>query len=191
MGGWTGRPGPRKASPTAVPERPYNPILAGQLFRVLDANREYLDPWIGLPRRPPTVEACRNYLIEQADRQRRGRLVGGTIIYRDEIVGDARFATPHWADSGHAVGLAYWIAEGAQGRGIVSRVCRELVTLAWATSGIKRVEISTAVHNKRSRRLAERLGFQLDGILRNEMKHGDDIYDLAVYSTLAHEWLGR
>ena len=93
-----------------------------------------------------------------------------------------------WDYAGHAVGLTYWVAEGFQGRGIVTRACRELVTRAFATPGVRRVEVSVATHNHRSRRLAERLGFQLEGVLRSELKQGDDICDLAVYSLLAHEW---
>jgi len=166
----------------------YDPSLALRLFRILDANREHLDPWMELPRLAPTVASYRNYLVELEDRQRKGQVVGGTIIYKGEIVGDARLDGYDWDYAGHAVGLTYWVAEGFQGRGIVTRACRELVTRAFATPGVRRVEVSVATHNHRSRRLAERLGFQLEGVLRSELKQGDDICDLAVYSLLAHEW---
>jgi len=169
--------------------RRYDPRNAEQLFALLDANRAYLEPWVGVPRRAPDVPSYRKLLVDLERRQRAGEIVGGSIMYGGQFVGDARFDGNDWGNAGHAVGIAYWIGEEFQGQGIVTRSCKTLVGLAFGTPGIERVEISSAAENARSRRLAERLGFQLEGILRAELKRGDDLHDLAVYSMLRHEWL--
>jgi RimJ/RimL family protein N-acetyltransferase len=51
------------------------------------------------------------------------------------------------------------------------------------------VEFRTHRFNVQSRRAIERLGAQLDGILRSHMRMADGtIRDTAVYSIVAHEW---
>jgi ribosomal-protein-serine acetyltransferase len=49
------------------------------------------------------------------------------------------------------------------------------------------VEIRTDIENRRSRALAERLGFQYEGVLRQAYWVGDRYSDDAVYSMLAAE----
>ena len=104
--------------------RPYGPLNADPLFVALDANRAYLNRWIGMARRVPDVASCRNLLSDLEERQRKGEVVGGSIIYRGEFVGDARYDGNDWNNAGHAVGIAYWIAEERQGQGIVTRACQ-------------------------------------------------------------------
>ncbi|MDP6822104.1 MAG: GNAT family protein [Dehalococcoidia bacterium] len=171
--------------------RPYTPEHAELLSPLLEANRAYLEPWVRLPGLVADVESYRNVLSELQERQSRGEVGGGSIVYRGELVGDVNFDGGFWASTGHAVGISYWITEKFQGRGIVTRACERVVTLAFETPGIAKVELSAAAHNKRSRRIIERLGFRLDGVLRSELKRRDDLHDLAVYSMLRPEWLAR
>ncbi len=55
-----------------------------------------------------------------------------------------------------------------------------LMNLAFETPGIERVEISAAAENERSRRLVERPGFRLEGILQNELKRREVLHGRAV-----------
>lgn len=51
--------------------------------------------------------------------------------------------------------------------------------------GIARAEIRTSVENRRSRAVAERLGFAHEGTLRSALPVGDRRHDLAVYGLVA------
>jgi ribosomal-protein-serine acetyltransferase len=54
--------------------------------------------------------------------------------------------------------------------------------------GMNRVEVRAGVENLRSRRVAERLGFSLEGVMRQAERLGDRFIDHAVYAILASEW---
>ncbi|MBC8170995.1 MAG: GNAT family N-acetyltransferase, partial [Anaerolineae bacterium] len=53
---------------------------------------------------------------------------------------------------------------------------------------LHRVVIRCAAGNTRSRAIPERLGFKLDGIMRDEICIRGQYHDHVVYSLLAHEW---
>jgi len=77
--------------------------------------------------------------------------------------------------------LGYWIDEGFEGRGLVTRGVRAVVRHLAEERGIRRFEIRTAVHNERSRAVAERTGFALEGVLTGAFRVGAERYDAALY----------
>ncbi|MDR4191123.1 GNAT family N-acetyltransferase, partial [Bacillus pseudomycoides] len=50
------------------------------------------------------------------------------------------------------------------------------------------IEIRWGVENQNSRAIPGRLGFKLDGVMRDEEWVYDHFHDLTVYSLLASEW---
>jgi ribosomal-protein-serine acetyltransferase len=51
-----------------------------------------------------------------------------------------------------------------------------------------RVEIRADVENRRSRAIPERLGFELEGVLRQAQRLGETYRDQVVYAVLARDW---
>ena len=84
--------------------------------------------------------------------------------------------------------IGYWIDQDHEARGIITRCCRDLIEYLFGTMELKRVQINCAIENVRSRAVPERLGFTLEGKLRqNEiLKHKS--VDWAVYGLLKSEW---
>src|SRR5207248_5553291 len=61
--------------------------------------------------------------------------------------------------------VGYWIDAEYEGRGITSRSARALINSVFDELSLTRIELRTSVENKRSRAVAERLGFAYQGIL--------------------------
>lgn len=86
------------------------------------------------------------------------------------------------------VEIGYWIAAEFSGQGLVTSACRALIQHAFEEWCLHRVEIHCATTNKKSCRVAERLGFQLEGVLREAQIVGARCLDLNAYGLLASEW---
>lgn len=89
-----------------------------------------------------------------------GRLVGGTGVHRvrPEVPGCE---------------IGYWVRTGEGGKGYVTEAVRALVDLLWKTTPVRRIEMRMHSENVRSRGVPERLGFELEGILRADSRHVD------------------
>ena len=82
-----------------------------------------------------------------------------------------------------------WICRSAQRTALNTQCKRLLLAHAFETLGCIAVEFRTHRLNTQSRRAIERLGAQLDGILRSHQVGPDGaLRDTAVYSITAAEW---
>jgi ribosomal-protein-serine acetyltransferase len=87
------------------------------------------------------------------------------------------------------VGIGYFIGAAYQGRGIATMAVRAIVAYCFDTLNLNRIELRCAASNRRSARVAERLGFVREGILR-QAEYLDGVYvDLYVYGLLREEYM--
>ena len=86
--------------------------------------------------------------------------------------------------------MGYWLDGEHEGRGIAGRAVAALVRASFRERRLARIELRTAVDNRRSQALAERLGFHREGVLRNAQAFADRRVDMALYAVLAREWRG-
>jgi RimJ/RimL family protein N-acetyltransferase len=80
--------------------------------------------------------------------------------------------------------IGYMVAEAARGRGVAGRALRLITDWALGDLGLQRIELLIAVDNAGSIRVAERVGYRRDGLLRSVHLKGDRRADMLVYSLL-------
>jgi RimJ/RimL family protein N-acetyltransferase len=80
--------------------------------------------------------------------------------------------------------IGYITAPEARGRGIGRRMLRLITEWALADLELERVELRIDVANPASAKMAERVGFQNEGTLRNVYFKDDRRIDLMIYSCL-------
>jgi RimJ/RimL family protein N-acetyltransferase len=84
--------------------------------------------------------------------------------------------------------MGYWIAAADRGRGVCSRALRLLTRHALDDLEVQRVDLITDPDNVASQRVAEKVGFQCEGVLRAHLRHPDGrIRDSVMYSLLPGE----
>jgi ribosomal-protein-serine acetyltransferase len=155
---------------------------AEELYELVEANRERLNPWMPWPEHTRGVEEQRTWIAQHLEDTEGlgidlgGRLVGGAGL----DVGPFRIMAE----------IGYWIDGAHEGEGLVTRAVVALTDLAFRHVGVHRLVIRAGVGNARSRAIPERLGFTYEGVLRGEGKGsaGYGFHDLAIYSMLEDEW---
>ena len=100
----------------------------------------------------------------------------------ERVVGVIGLHTTRWTHRRTAIG--YWIAGSFEGRGVVTRCVRSLVERLHAR-GMHRLEIHVAVDNDRSRTVATRCGFTLEGVCRGAEWIDGRAIDHAVFAHIA------
>lgn len=83
--------------------------------------------------------------------------------------------------------LGYWMRSDAVGQGLTTAATRLVARFGFEVLGLKRLEILAVPHNLASRRVAEKLGAKLEGILRNRLDFRGETRDAACYSLLPGE----
>lgn len=82
--------------------------------------------------------------------------------------------------------VGYWVRTSETGKGFASEGVTALTVWALDILGAKRVELVTDERNLGSRRVAERCGFNLEGIVRNSMQSPDGaLRSSCIYAKLA------
>jgi ribosomal-protein-serine acetyltransferase len=123
-----------------------------------------------------------------AEQRLRGVTAAYLVLDRARIAGMVGLHEIDW--SNRNLMLGYWLAPEAQGRGLITRGCERLLELAFGAWKLERAVIRVAVGNRRSAKVAHRLGFALEGIERHGQWLNGRFVDLEVYSLLRGDWGG-
>ncbi|WP_440026369.1 GNAT family N-acetyltransferase [Chromobacterium amazonense] len=79
----------------------------------------------------------------------------------------------------------YWVHRNWQGQGLITEAVSTICDFAFTQLKLRRISCLADIHNLDSRRVAERAGFQLEGILRNERIAPDgSLRDTALYALI-------
>ncbi|WP_028182965.1 GNAT family N-acetyltransferase [Salinispora arenicola] len=79
-----------------------------------------------------------------------------------------------------------WTVPAARGRGIATQAVSRLVEWGFAEDGLHRIELCHAAGNVASCRIAERVAFTLEGVLRESYRYGDGrLHDEHLHARLA------
>ncbi|MBP1157401.1 MULTISPECIES: GNAT family protein [unclassified Paenibacillus] len=158
------------------------------MFRLTNANRSYLREWMAWIDSTKSSQDSRSFIESARTRWSKGEGITAGILFRGELCG----TIDHHALSrlNRHTSIGYWLGESYQGRGIMTRACRAMVSYAFDELGLglHRVEIRAGVDNLKSRAVPERLGFTFEGVARGGQRLYGRYIDLAVYGILAEEW---
>jgi ribosomal-protein-serine acetyltransferase len=159
---------------------------AETLFALVDANRAYLREWLPWLDENRDAEASRAFIRSclQQFADNKGYQAG--VWVEGELAG---MLGHHAIDRANRTAMiGYWLAAGYQGRGIMTRACRALVDQAFDELGMNRVVIRCGTGNARSCAIPRRLGFTLEGVMRQSEWLYDHFVDHNVYAMLAEDW---
>ncbi len=152
------------------------------IFRAIDANRDRLRPYMQWEQATRSVDDVRAF-IERSLASTTDEDANG-IWVAEEFAGNVGLRVdPEEMSTGE---IGYWNVRSFEGRGLITEACRRFVEHGFHVRMLHRIEIHAAADNLRSRAVAERLGFTLEGTMRDGHRMPDDTYvDQVVYGLLA------
>ena len=160
---------------------------AQRVTELIVRNQPRLARWEPWAEQPQTVDGTRAYIRASLEDFIRGRQVS-TIIALDggrTFIGRCGLRINPYAGSAD---VGYWVDGAYEGRGLVRRATQALVDLAFGELAMNKVDLRTSIDNTRSRGLAERLGFRLEGTLPGGLRFVNRNDDVALYSVGGTDW---
>lgn len=155
-------------------------------FQLTDDNRLHLQQWLPWLHTTTCVEHTKQFISFCVESMEKNESLHTVIIFRGEIVGISGYNSINWSNRTASIG--YWLAENAQGHGIMTKVVQALTDYAIFHVNLNKVEIRAATRNTKSRSIPKRLGFKEEGTLRQAEWLYDHFVDHVVYGVLATEW---
>jgi RimJ/RimL family protein N-acetyltransferase len=181
--------------PAPIPIRCPNPALADGAIMLRPWHDADLEPMVAICRDPdvarftrvpePYTEAdARTWLAAQAGRRRAGEGLALAIVERGAALPVGTVGVRVDTDDREVAEFGYSVAPWARGRGLATAAVRILAAWTLREWRLARLQLTTHVDNVASQRVAERAGFQREGVLRSwaEIKGGR--VDLVMYSLL-------
>lgn len=163
------------------------PEDAAAVHAAVHASLPELRPWMIWAQKPDDLPATAENLQAAAARYA-AREELRLLVWNaagTQLVGSSGFHALDWRVPKGEIG--YWIATPHTGQGHAQEVAGALTTFGLDTLGLRRVEIRCDSANERSARIARKLGYSLDGTLRNNAVAADDpaqLRDTLVFSAV-------
>lgn len=111
---------------------------------------------------------------------------GFTIFHHGEVAGS--IALMNYEALFHVAEIGYWIRSDLAGRGLGVEAARAVCEFGFDNIGLHRIELRAWTENPASVRIAEKLGFTREGLLREAGWAQAGYQDMYIYGLLASEW---
>jgi RimJ/RimL family protein N-acetyltransferase len=122
--------------------------------------------WIPVIPRPYTADDARAFVLREVPDVGTHQFA---IAASERVVGSIGMKVNDFR-TGH---IGYWCASEARGRGVTTRALRLLCKHSFEELELERLELITDPDNRASQRVAEKVGFQREGVLRSHLLHPD------------------
>lgn len=162
---------------------------AAELYRAVRENLDELKMWMPWATDDYSLESAREFIRGNLSEFATTGAFGTSVVLDGKIVGIISFH--HLDATNKSAHLGYWLAKSAQGKGLITRCSRVLIEYLFEEMNLNRVQVNCNTVNTKSRAIPERLGFQLEGVLRQVEFFNERWGDWAVYAMLRADWKKR
>ena len=137
---------------------------------------ETLARWVPVPV-PYTAEHARDFVATRPDAWADGRTGEMTWTVTDATDGHLLAMVGLHARDAAMREIGYWTAPWARGQGVMTAAARLACRFGFDVLGLARIEWWAGVGNEGSKRVAEKLGFTIEGTCRSRLSHREDRLD--------------
>lgn len=167
--------------------RTYSPEDAAELFRTVDANRSHLRRWLTWVDATRQEEHSLSFILHARQEQEEQRSLSLGIFRQGQLIGGIGMTA--WNHPLRKAEIGYWLIKEAEGQGIAQQCARHFIKFLFENLELNKLEIHHLPGNTRSAKVAQALGFRIEGLLRDSFLVNGSFQDLVVTGLLRREWL--
>ncbi len=162
---------------------------ANELNELIEKNFCHIKKWSVWLKDDRSIENTHAFIKRNQTQfaENEGFAVG--IWFAGKMAGQIEYNYIDWNNRKTEIG--FWLGEVFQGKGLVTKSCRVLIDYAFNRLKLNRVEMQCGAENIKSRKIAEKLGFREEGIIRQSAWLHDRFVDFVIYGMLVSEWKNK
>jgi ribosomal-protein-serine acetyltransferase len=165
--------------------RLYESHDAEKLNALIEENKSHLKKWSAWLKDDRSIENTYAFIERNLKQFAANEGFALGIWFEGEMAGQIEYNYLDWKNRKTEIG--FWLGESFQGNGIVTKSCNVLIDYAFDELKLNRVEMHCGAENVKSRKIAEKLGFREEGIIRQSGWLHDRFVDFVIYGLLASD----
>ena len=166
--------------------RSFQPDDALALFKAVDESRTHLRPWLRWVDATTKLEHIQQFIQRTQVQLNNQEALELGIVYNRKIIGG--IGMHEWNHYLKKAQIGYWVSRDFEGKGIIHRSLTYFIDFLFAKPGLNKIEIQFMPANTRSASVAERLGFTIEGVIRQSYFMNGKLEDLVITGLLKSEW---
>ena len=166
--------------------RSYEPNDAQDLFNAVNNSRAHLHPWLDWVDKTTKPEHSLQFIQQSLHQLHTQEGLALGIFVDKKIIGAV--GMHKWEQPVKKAQIGYWISKENEGKGIMLRCLSRFVDFLFDKIGLNKIEIHFVPDNTRSAKVAERLGFKLEGVIRQSCLRNGVPEDIVIAGLLKDEW---
>jgi ribosomal-protein-serine acetyltransferase len=166
--------------------RTYEAEDARLLFNLINDNRQHLNPWLVWVSSTTKEEHSLQFIQDASEQLRSQQGLALGIFYDNILIGG--IGMHNWDHPTKRAQIGYWISKPYEGKSIVHKCLRAFIDYLFTKTGLNKIEIHFVPANTRSAKVAEKLGFKIEGIIRQSTMRNGMPEDIVITGLLKSEW---
>ena len=159
---------------------------AATVFALVDRERQYLREWLPWVDATQSEDDVSTFIRSELEKFASNNGFAAGIWRQGQFAGVIGTHKIDWMN--RKVEFGYWLGRSYQGTGLMTDACRAVVTHLLIEMNLNRAEIHCAVDNTKSCAIPRRLGFTLEGQIREGELLNGRYHDLLLFGMLQRDW---
>lgn len=167
--------------------RQYRPTDVNWLYEAVRESIPEVSLWMPWCHADYSIEESKTWIESQADAWETGTEYNFAITDSKGgfFIGGCGLNNINHAD--RVANLGYWVRSSRTRQGVATTAALLLARFGFSELKLNRIEITMAVGNKVSQRVAENMRATREGVLRNRLVVRDTVYDAVMYSLIPQD----
>lgn len=156
------------------------------LFDAVDKDRIHLGEWLDWVDKTKSFKDTENNIKERIEGFENKKSASFIIYYEDKCIGSIGFIE---INEKHKKGeIGYWLASNFGGKGIMTDCVKAVINYGFNSVNLNRIIIKCDSKNTKSIAIPKKLGFILEGTLRQDRLNNNIFSDMMVFGMLKKDW---